>query len=322
MRSRSASPPAGQPEHAGGKSASRFDRDRLSAEAQRFVDIGDIRTRLYEDGAGDPIVLIHGGRFGSFYSLDSWSLNLPILARRFRVVAYDRPGQGHTSAPPTDEQYVLPTLVEHAIAVVELVADGPVHLVGHSAGAFLATSIALKRPDLVRTLVIVDSNTTAPDDPRFPRTAFYDALERKGTAGMTTRQVARREIDAQSYSSVHVTGDLVDRLERIANLRSHRIAATKDRQLYGSTYSPSLAVAREQVLAAIDATGVSVPTTIMWGADDVSAPLPLALALFQRLARHGDHTELHILARAGHYCFREQPDAFEREIVGWCSAWS
>ena len=36
-----------------------------------------MRTRYYEDGQGEPLVLFHGGEFGSLYTLDSWSLNLP-----------------------------------------------------------------------------------------------------------------------------------------------------------------------------------------------------------------------------------------------------
>ena len=67
----------------------------------RHAEVDGLRTRYYE--AGDPaapaLLLVHGGQYGSWYALDSWDTVLAPLAERFRVVALDRPGQGHTQAP-------------------------------------------------------------------------------------------------------------------------------------------------------------------------------------------------------------------------------
>ena len=58
--------------------------------------------------------------------------------------------------------------------------------------------------------------------------------------------------------------------------------------------------------------------------NDVSTPLSLALALFERISAKTPHTELHVLARAGLYCFREQPEAFDRIVTAFCTGngWS
>ena len=70
--------------------------DTLDSQKIRFVDVDGIRTRYYEDGAGEPLVLFHGGHFGEWYSLDCWSLNLADLAKHFHVYAVDKLGQGST----------------------------------------------------------------------------------------------------------------------------------------------------------------------------------------------------------------------------------
>jgi pimeloyl-ACP methyl ester carboxylesterase len=44
--------------------------------------------------------VIHGGDFASLYSLDCWSLKFESLAKTFRVIAYDKLGQGLTDNPP------------------------------------------------------------------------------------------------------------------------------------------------------------------------------------------------------------------------------
>ena len=74
--------------------------DGLDTSKLHFVNINGIRTRYYEDGTGETLLLLCGGGIGSHYSLDGWSLNLPDLAKYFHVYALDRLGQGHTDPPP------------------------------------------------------------------------------------------------------------------------------------------------------------------------------------------------------------------------------
>ncbi len=203
-----------------------LDRGRL-----RFVEAGGIATRVYEAGEGESLVLIHGGGFGSLYSLDGWSLNLRRLAARFRVIAFDKLGQGHTGNPEDDSRYTFGRLLAHAVALLERLELGPAHLVGHSMGALLAARIALERPELARTLVIVDSNTVAPDDPRFPWTRFYAELDAKIPPGPPTRETVRIEPDLQSFSTEHVTDDFLERLLEIARRPEFEHASRRIREL-------------------------------------------------------------------------------------------
>jgi 2-hydroxy-6-oxonona-2,4-dienedioate hydrolase len=291
--------------------------DGLEPGRLRFVEADGIRTRVYDAGEGEPLVLVHGGGFGSLYSLDGWSLNLPRLAERFRVLAFDKLGQGHTGNPESDAAYTFERLLGHAVALLELLAPGPAHLVGHSMGALLTARIALDRPELARTLVIVDSNTVAPDDDRFPWTKFYVDLDARIPAGPPTLETVRIEPDLQSYSSDHVTTGLLERLLQIARRPEFAHAAQRMRELRESTWMPSILPVRARTLEEIDARGVPVPTLVVWGANDPSAPLPLALQLLERIAARTPEADLHVLGRAGHYCFRERPEAFERALTGF-----
>jgi pimeloyl-ACP methyl ester carboxylesterase len=292
--------------------------DDLDLACIRFVEAGGIPTRVYEAGAGEPLVLIHGGLFGSLYSLDAWSLNLPTLAGRFRVVAFDKVGQGHSGNPAADGRYVFESVVAHAAALLDALALGPAHLVGHSMGALLATRLCLDRPELVRTVTIVDSNTLAPDDPRFPWTRFYVELDARLPRGEPTAESVRIEPDLQSFSREHVTDPFVGRLLEIARRPAFRHAASRMKELRETTWMPSILPARAGALAEIDAHGLPVPVLVVWGADDPSAPLPLGLALHERIAARTAEADLLVLGRAGHYCFRERPRAFERALTAFC----
>jgi pimeloyl-ACP methyl ester carboxylesterase len=274
---------------------------------------------VHESGDGPPLVLVHGGGFGSLYSLDCWSTVLGPLADDFHVVAFDKLGQGHTDNPPTDDGYTFETLLAHATALLDSLALGPAHLVGHSMGALLATRIALDRPDLARSVVIVDSNTLAPDDPRFPWTKFYVDLAKRVPPGPPTRESVRIEPDEQSWSRAHVTDDFVGRLLEIARRPEHVEAAERIATLREPTWMPSILAARSRTLADLDERGLPVPTLVLWAADDVSAPLPLGNSLFARMAAKTEHAEMHVVAHSGHYVFREQSAAFCRAVTAFCT---
>lgn len=287
--------------------------DGLDERCIRFLKPDGVRTRVYDGGEGEPLVLIHGGDYGSLYSLDAWSLVLPALTRRFRVVAFDKLGQGYTADPASDSQRTWAELFRHAVSLLDELALGPAHLVGHSMGALLATRLAFERPDLARTLTIVDSNTTAADDPRYPWGAFYEDLARRVPSGPPTREGVRMEPEEQSWSADHVTDDFLERMLAIAQLR-----APSNKDWYEEIWMPSIIDMRQSNLAQIDERGIPVPTLVVWGADDPSAPVPLAYALFERIVARTAEAELHLLGRAGHYAFREQPRAFVRALEAFC----
>ncbi len=82
----------------------------------------------------------------------AWQDNLPGLAAHFRVFRPDRRGHGRTPDVPGPITYDL--MAEDTIAFLDQVVGGPAHLLGHSDRAPVALLAALKRPDLVRRLVL------------------------------------------------------------------------------------------------------------------------------------------------------------------------
>jgi pimeloyl-ACP methyl ester carboxylesterase len=94
-------------------------------------------------------VLLHGGITDSRV----FAGNLDTLADRFRVFTPERRGHGHT--PDVEGPLTVALMVEDTIAFLERVVSGPARLAGYSAGAVMALGVALRRPDLVRQLVLV-----------------------------------------------------------------------------------------------------------------------------------------------------------------------
>ncbi len=107
-------------------------------EASRFVQAGGLRWHVQRMGAGPVALLIHG----TGASTHSWRGLMPLLARRFTVVAMDLPGHAFTDTPPPP-QLSLPGMASAIATLVEALGLDVSLLVGHSAGAAIAARLVL-----------------------------------------------------------------------------------------------------------------------------------------------------------------------------------
>jgi pimeloyl-ACP methyl ester carboxylesterase len=122
---------------------------RATAAQQLFVE---------EHGNGNPLLLIEG--LGQ--SMWAWREQVPVFAERFRTIAYDTRGTGRSFVPV--EPYGVDELAEDAADVL----DGrAAHVVALSMGGYVALTLALARPALVRSLVLVGTGAGGPH--RVPR---------------------------------------------------------------------------------------------------------------------------------------------------------
>ncbi len=138
----------------------------------KFVDVDGVRTGYLEGGSGEAMVLVHGGGFGSTaHFSNNWRSIFDYLASHFHVYAVDKLGQGHTDNPRRDADYTMMAVTQHIYKFMEAVGIQKVHLVGHSRGALPAVRIAVDHPEMIRTLILFDSNTLALEDPNAPRRA-------------------------------------------------------------------------------------------------------------------------------------------------------
>ena len=139
--------------------ASAFVNHRLAKKAERdnpplgrFVEIDGLPLHYLERGTGAPLVLLHGN--GTMIEDFVSSGLIDMAARSHRVIAFDRPGFGHTARPRA--------IVWTAEAQADLIAVGlrrlgvrQATMLGHSWGCAVAIALARRHPDLVSGLVLV-----------------------------------------------------------------------------------------------------------------------------------------------------------------------
>ncbi len=114
-----------------------------------------------ERGEGEPLVLVHG----SWGDHDNWAAVVPGLARRFRVITYDRRGHSRSERPAS--QGSIHEDADDLAALLEALALAPAHVAGNSGGGGVALDLAARRPELLRTLTVHEPAVFAvlADDP-------------------------------------------------------------------------------------------------------------------------------------------------------------
>ena len=127
------------------------------------IGVAGLRVGFRRACSGPPVVLLHGG-FG--FDSRSWRPQLEALADEFTVVAWDAPGAGQSSDPPTD--FRMPEYADCLAGFIAALGLDRPHIVGLSWGAALAMQLYGRHPAIPRTLVLAGAYAAGPG--RFPPT--------------------------------------------------------------------------------------------------------------------------------------------------------
>lgn len=177
-------------------------------------------------GQGPPVVLVHG----SASDRRTWQVQEPVFAEHFRTISYSR--RYHWPNDPIgDDDYVMDEHVDDLRRLLDDLDERPAHLVGHSYGGFLCLLLALRWPERVQGLVLIESPVVplfVSDPPRpnellrlmasRPRTAW--AIMKFGTLGVQAARRAARRGDLDK--AVHRFGSAVLGKEALADLSEQR----------------------------------------------------------------------------------------------------
>jgi pimeloyl-ACP methyl ester carboxylesterase len=272
---------------------SRIEKKRLIRRSSRGSDrrfVGSIRARTSyltvrsRPTTDEAILLIHGAGM----SACSWSNQLRGLAPGVRVVAIDLPGHGASDA---NQDAGLEDYAAAASKLIDALGVGPVFVAGHSLGGAVALTLAARRPDQVKALILV---STCAKLSKY--SAAMDML--LGYVPQTLRSMVFFSTARSTLFSLGASNRAIQ--QGLKDLRS----------CPPETIRRDIAAAKAMDLEAV-AQKVRVPTLILCGTADVLTPV----ATSHRLAALIPDSRIHLVNGAGHMLPLEAPERVEREIV-------
>jgi pimeloyl-ACP methyl ester carboxylesterase len=117
-------------------------------QTREYVRAGDLDIWTEQVGTGPDVLLIGG--LGD--TVESWQPQLDELAERYRLTAFDNRGAGRTAMP--DGPATVETMADDAAGVMRALDISSAHVAGFSGGSIISQEVALRHPDLVRSLVL------------------------------------------------------------------------------------------------------------------------------------------------------------------------
>ena len=290
----------------------------------KFVDVeafgGTIKTRYYEAGQGEPLVLVHGGGFAGYYSANVWSKNILGLGERFHVFAPDKLAAGMTDNPPEDKYYNLQGEVEHMYQFIQAMNLDQVHLVGQSRGAGLALLLAVAHPEVVKTLVLVNSGTASPQiGPNMHEILMAECPGDPDESLKCEMRILSYEPNAEVafpdeyFSPAFYMGHQPKSQTAIAKMAA---GAGEPLRSEWNEWKKRLheRLRAEKVLP--------MPVLLVWGTNDPQATLKHGTGLYDILAIQHPNVWLFLVNKAGHFHFREYPDEFNDQLIGFIDYWN
>ena len=264
----------------------------------------------YQDvGEGDPVLLVMG--LGA--PLQGWELQVPVLAKKHRVVTFDNRGVGRSEKP--GGRYSIAAMVEDAKQLLDHLKIERAHVVGMSMGGMIAMELAALHPSRVRSLTL--AATTPFADARLRWTigrgvAQVSAAMARANGSTAARLAAGQEATVQLWLPLVFSGKLGPEQERM--LRKLMDAAFAEGFSTAGTVGQLTAVMGHD--ARLKLPRIQVPTLVLGGTDDAI----FHRGKFEHLAFNIEGARLELFEGAPHGLNFIAADAFNEEEVRFLAA--
>ena len=264
----------------------------INGHVQR-VAVDGLEIAYRREGQGPAVVLLHG----FFGDHRVWRRQFE-LAEGWTVIAWDAPGCGASSTPPST--FRMTDYADTLARFIEALGLERAHVIGNSFGGTLGLQLSLRHPVIVRSLVAADSY--AGWSGSFPAEVVAQRLSQSlSDLELPAQQVAARWIPG--FVTSLAPRPVLDEIAAIVSDFDRDGMEVMIRSLAEANLSDQLA-------------SIRVPTLLVWGDKDVRSPLTVAHDLQAKIPG----SRLVVIAGAGHLSNVEAPDRFNGEVRRFLSA--
>jgi pimeloyl-ACP methyl ester carboxylesterase len=268
------------------------------AITEGFADSAGVKIHYVTQGRGPLVVMIHG--FPDYWY--TWRAQMPALAKHFQVVAIDQRGYNKSDQPKGVESYTVEKLVADVQAVADHFKQSRITVVGHDWGGLVAWSYAMKHPDKLDRLVILN----LPHPKGIERELARNPEQQKASAYARALQASGSELLLTPERLAFWVKEPEDRKKYVEALKRSSMEGMAN--YYRANY-PREPYKEERVFPT-----VKCPVLLIHGLDD---PYLLSGALDGTWKWIEKDLTLITVPGAGHFVHRDAPDFVNKKMVRW-----
>jgi pimeloyl-ACP methyl ester carboxylesterase len=256
------------------------------------VQAGEVRLYYEEQGEGAPLVLVPG--FGAGVWI--WYRQIPALAEKFRVIAFDP--RGVSRSPAAGGELSTRLLADDVAALLDALNVESAHVLGGSFGGFVAQEFALAHPSRTRSLILCCTSFGGPGH-RPPRPETLAAIA--STKGLNTQARVRQNL-LLAFSPRFAAQEPAE-VERVVRLRDENHVPE---HVYLQQLQAAVSFDARPRVAQIEA-----PALVITGDEDAIVPHENSL----NLAALIPGARLRVVSGGSHAFFIERPEEFNRAVA-------
>ena len=252
-----------------------------------------IEIHVVEQGTGAPAVMVQGLGYAAW----AWREQSAAVARVARAIVMDNRGTGQSDKPPAP--YSIEQMADDVAAVIEDASDGPATVVGASMGGYIAMELALRRPDLVKALVLVATTIGGPDAVGVPEETLSAWRE---NAHLPAPEFARATMPISLSAGWPEQNP--DRFEEL-------LAARLEHPTPPEAWRAQFDACEKFLATGLPEGDIAVPSYIVHGTTDRVVPYENAAVIKSRIPQ----AEVRTMEGSGHLCWLERPEEVNRLLV-------
>lgn len=275
---------------------------KYGSAPSKFLQLGNGTTIHYRDEGninGPLIVLIHGNNS----DLHDWSHWVDRLKGKYRIFRFDQIGHGLTGKS-LDGQYSMKDFAESFELFRSKLGINDFTLVGHSMGGSVAIEYALKYPQNLNALVLMDA-TTGPPVPKEAKIIGFKIAStpilRQALIQYSPRLLVRKSLKQSVENDAFIKEEMVDRYWELLRFPSNRHAMVARFSIKAKDFTP------DQIAQ------LKLPVLILWGENDQITPLSIGKWYKENIKQ----SHFILYPKTGHLPMIEQVEQSSKDLDEW-----